>query len=991
MLNPNATLENAVKTAKDLSVVAELYASDAEPTANGFDPNDALKCYANIAGITFQGVEYTRLVSKFGQVKKNLSAETNTTSIDFSNLSREISQFETSTGFDGLILVIRLLSRSQSVNLDDTFILFTGRCERPTTGNRQSISVTGKHILSSVTTTLPRRKFTPDDAEGRHYLDKLFEGFPFIPQYGNFSYSVRTKKLFFWHKTKIKTIQWSSFSDVDTDASVPEVFGRVQISGMHLAYADTGLLMYVLSVFSEGQIKSFLQFKFDDSRWAINNNSIAKKYGKLGGIDEQINDQPDFIGAGIYSRSAYIRCVLSGTNVETVEAAPSIIAVMLGKMVTVPNNLGEWVNFDWSDNYSPIVRSVLTSPDYFNLSSNWIDDNSFTESLKFNDAIIFDSANSDLLFVPDAQSFQNSLLANTHGYYLPTSSISYKYFKYLKGDIEADETFGQFARSTDDVSSSRIDPIEPHEGPGGGGTGTGSGQTLLFYLRRRYTCNLAVTESLSAIDLLYNVLFPSARLFLTQGQNGKLRLHNKKPVDFALGTATFTQNTNSIAVDDVSPWITDKSQLLLIGPNSAQSEIKTVTNANYSSSQNGIEVTVSTNLSKTNFSGSNGNTTPATATITVDTATEGAYFFEFDGERVDFNTTEDDTEDTIAGFIYATINAHPRLSRKFVASWAAGSENITITARFGNLILDENLLFTHSAPLANPTTAPTASAVSTGSLEAGIYKVAYSYKNLRGETTTSPVVSVTLTANQKISVSGISLPSGATEINWYCSPAKHSTRLRLVKTNNGASFEINSLPTLDATLPRDFNRTGCEVMRVCASFTDRAEPRSGLTRSNVLKATYKWSLNNQEKLYNGVELTFRDATQDYRKITLKLKDKAHIKKTKKYIPLKLEQTAIDNYHHAYRIASGELAEKLDANFFYSWSSDRAALFLEEGDVVCITDDSLQVYNLPCRIEQINYDDLDSGFIKNSFVARKYSTTLFDDSVAERQIPIIGEI
>ncbi|MDQ3180108.1 MAG: hypothetical protein M3Q33_06270, partial [Acidobacteriota bacterium] len=35
-------------------------------------------------------------------------------------------------------------------------------------------------------------------------------------------------------------------------------------------------------------------------------------------------------------------------------------------------------------------------------------------------------------------------------------------------------------------------------------------------------------------------------------------------------------------------------------------------------------------------------------------------------------------------------------------------------------------------------------------------------------------------------------------------------------------------------------------------------------------------------------------------------------------------------------------------------------------------------------------NLEGGFPKATFTARKYSTTLYDDSVAERQIPVIVE-
>lgn len=178
-------------------------------------------------------------------------------------------------------------------------------------------------------------------------------------------------------------------------------------------------------------------------------------------------------------------------------------------------------------------------------------------------------------------------------------------------------------------------------------------------------------------------------------------------------------------------------------------------------------------------------------------------------------------------------------------------------------------------------------------------------------------------------------------------------------------------------------------MRVEAAFSDRAQTRTTLTASNVLKATYKWKLGARESAINRIDLKFRDASQDFRLVELRLRDDDHIDKIKKINNKEINGQSIDNYNQAYRIAAGMLTEARDADFFYEWSSDKTAVLLEEGDVVAITDDGAQVYNVPVRIESIEFD-VEKGAVTCKFTARLYATSLYDDSVADRTIPIIVE-
>src|SRR5206468_8168556 len=104
--------------------------------------------------------------------------------------------------------------------------------------------------------------------------------------------------------------------------------------------------------------------------------------------------------------------------------------------------------------------------------------------------------------------------------------------------------------------------------------------------RKRYTSNLAVIDEMPLLDLLNDVILVSCRGFFSQGANGKLRLKNKKPADYAYGISGFTGGTSTIDVDNAEPWVNDPSLVVVIDAHSSISEVHAVRNANFPTSQN---------------------------------------------------------------------------------------------------------------------------------------------------------------------------------------------------------------------------------------------------------------------------------------------------------------------------------------------------------------------------------------------------------------------
>lgn len=399
----NATWANILATANDFSVVCEIYPADQTPTASGFDPADAIDCFAAVNGITFAGVDYKCLVRKFGNVNRTVGSQANSASVDFSNLSNEIATFEFDNGFEGLIKVIRLISRSQSTSIALSQILFTGICEKPTSGNKTSLSVKSNWVLHGLDVQIPRRKYTKEDQEGRVPSDPEFEGFIFIPQYGTTSYSVRNGKkrggiagFFGFRKTVVKTLQYSSYSELDSNMPVAEVFGVAQIMGQHIGYDDVGGFIRLRTAFCDGPISDIVNCRSTDDRLPLDGVSYAECYGLVGAAN---GDDPAWVAPGYYSRTAYIRGKANNSTVEDVEPAPDVVAVIKGRLVTIPDASGDWVLDDeFSDNAAAHTWFILTSNDYFKLDENWINPEAANECYLFNAEYIIDRSLSDFIF-----------------------------------------------------------------------------------------------------------------------------------------------------------------------------------------------------------------------------------------------------------------------------------------------------------------------------------------------------------------------------------------------------------------------------------------------------------------------------------------------------------------------------------------------------------------------------------------------------------------
>ena len=171
-------------------------------------------------------------------------------------------------------MVIRLISQASSDTLAKSQILFAGRCEKPDSGDKASLTVKATQILGGQHVMIPRRKYAKEDAEGRVSTDPEFEGFIYIPRQGVTGYQVQVKRggiagFFGKKKWVTQTLAWSSFSDIDATKSPPEVFGTSQIIGTHIAFADTGTVIQIRDAFCEGGENGILDVQNIRSRSGV--------------------------------------------------------------------------------------------------------------------------------------------------------------------------------------------------------------------------------------------------------------------------------------------------------------------------------------------------------------------------------------------------------------------------------------------------------------------------------------------------------------------------------------------------------------------------------------------------------------------------------------------------------------------------------------------------------------------------------------------------
>jgi hypothetical protein len=121
------------------------------------------------------------------------------------------------------------------------------------------------------------------------------------------------------------------------------------------------------------------------------------------------------------------------------------------------------------------------------------------------------------------------------------------------------------------------------------------------------------------------------------------------------------------------------------------------------------------------------------------------------------------------------------------------------------------------AAVADPSVAPTLTAGSgSTSMTAGYVGVAYAYRTPYGTTKISPVQTVSITLGQKITVTAITLPAGATYVDLYVTSATYASAplaaaaqlYKLGQIAGGAAYDIVAYALTSALTPPTVSQVG---------------------------------------------------------------------------------------------------------------------------------------------------------------------------------------
>src|ERR1051325_4635284 len=890
---------------------AEFYSYDYIPPEEGFDPADAVQKFAFIE-YTWNGRAYRRNILTRGDIQKQIGQQTNSVSLSFSNIDRYMATWAQTTQIEGMWCVIRYVERDIE---DDSLVLFVGRASKPSTINNKSFSLSVSSEIGNINQEIPPRTFTADDPEGRDPSDPLFEGFRFVAQSGTLVYPVVVPahhgiaRLFGQRDTDYIAKQFSSVDGTPYGSVLPEVLGRAQMKLIPFIWMDHGAHIGYNMAACAGPIQDIPLDTLRTITQGFSNpvNSVSVPpapaeihLGDLGGTGTNAAGWIQFPTAGLFSHTAGISAASTGSALDVTDGPPEVVGLIIGRIMPLPNSSGVYDQTGWTDNPVHHARWVFTY--LLGVNAAFMEDAvNYRTSIKC-DTFLLDESNSERVLISGTDMPQTG---STVRRFRSTGVISSRLIRRLWFD----EDYSPWL----DGPENDYETLDFENLP--------SVYTVRRFYRKRYTFNAPITERVKAVDFLYKMLYPVARLYHRFNGKGRLEILTEEAEDNCYLRSSTLVGATSIPVDDVTPWKDSLQGKLLIGATEdlLTSENRRITSASYSADGNSITLSASASGVSATASGatlSGGSTSvQASGTVTLSgTAGAGASVtVTINGIVTSYILDGDDSLASATAILAQYLNADTRLNRYIVASYIGLV--ITIRAKLGTLNFTPALAFAHTGPRANPTTAPTLGQ-SAGTMAAGVYLLAYAYNTVLGKTLISPTASIALTADKRVDVSAITLPAGVTSVDWFMSDAPDSDKLLFFYNNDGTGFSVDGLPSKDNEGVPPFNSTGEECIRVAMSFSSNSQgatilAQSGLTRANIKTDSYNFPLGSEQSSVNQIKGKFTDAKNDFALTPFEVNDRDHqLTLNGKKNPLEVDLSGVDNWHQAFRLANGLLSKSL---------------------------------------------------------------------------------
>ena len=176
------------------------------------------------------------------------------------------------------------------------------------------------------------------------------------------------------------------------------------------------------------------------------------------------------------------------------------------------------------------------------------------------------------------------------------------------------------------------------------------------------------------------------------------------------------------------------------------------------------------------------------------------------------------------------------------------------------------------------------------------------------------------------------------------------------------------------------HEAGEAVVHVNGVFGDQAF--GVLTRSNIIRDSFRWPLGQRQTSYNQFSITYTDSTQDFQQTELRENDYDHQDKVNKINKLEISGACVDNYHQADRLVQAARYKYRDGDYFCSFQAAGSALLLEEGDIICVNHANMSGRrNELFRIEELRV----TQDHRVNIVARLYSEQQFPSAATVRTV------
>jgi hypothetical protein len=601
---------------------------------------------------------YDAKVMNFPEIQTYLDDRINNAEVKFSNVKRGVgsmSRFVLDNNLKGTWMVIRLIFPDYP---DESHVLFWGKTNRPGEIDNTELSISASQDLGNYKQEIPFRNYQVNcplefarvggaclgnetlaeksisyrqavAAFGTAGCNKLFgtctlldnvrffQGQRVVAVSGQFSYITVeevVKRVLFWTKRKkiqvLKTDNWSSVNQSESNEVVPLGFGRFQIQGHPFTWADVGTSVKSLQGFCEGKISAFT---FIRSRTqGIDIVSTAQHLGDYGGQGTQTPDTLFSGVSGFNSRLAYLEITTNGSSPTQVDNAPIITAVIRGLEIPVPDVNNQFTVTDWTNNPAYVIRFLLTDLQYARIPVERIDNEVCIETAADCDEIIEDRTSGENIVLP-ANEFDNYGI----GYTRFRSAGRYTAYKdmYNRGALPmlGDSLFDTAQQDAfPEFEGAQVRWFDPF-------------QTLVLppqnnVLRQKYTLNGALQEKTSILDYISKRLLPTFKGYINYGSNGKIQIKNRRKSDNAYIRMDTDIDSTRIPVTNIKPWREDRSGYLLVGVSLEQAEIRTVDTVEYSTACNAIPIaaTASPSLTVTTVNIDGGSAqTPGRGSITI--------------------------------------------------------------------------------------------------------------------------------------------------------------------------------------------------------------------------------------------------------------------------------------------------------------------------------------------------------------------------------------